>query len=124
MTKENESFHYAYSAAQQEEVKKIRQKYLPKEEDKMEQLRKLDQDAAKPGMIAALTVGIIGVLLLGIGMSCSMVWADKWFLPGIVIGVIGIIGVSAAYPIYARITRKRREKLAPEIVRLTDELLK
>ena len=67
---------------------------------------------------------IIGILLLGIGMSCSMVWADKWFLQGIVIGVIGIIGISSAYPIYTRITRKQREKLAPEIVRLTDELLK
>lgn len=124
MTKDTDSFHYVYSAVQQEEVKTIRQKYLPQEEDKLEQLRKLDQAAAKPGMIAALTVGIIGILLLGIGMSCSMVWADKWFLQGIVIGVIGIIGISSAYPIYARITRKQREKLAPEIVRLTDELLK
>ena len=37
----NEGFHFTYSAAQQQEVEDIRKKYLPKEEDKMEQLRKL-----------------------------------------------------------------------------------
>lgn len=90
----------------------------------MERLRRLDESAAKPGMIAALILGIIGALILGIGMCCTMVWAETMFIPGIIIGVIGIAGISAAYPLYTHITKKQREKIAPEILRLADELEK
>lgn len=124
MSDNKNNFSYTYSAKQQEEIKNIRKKYLPKEEDKMEQLRKLDQNAAKPGKIASLTLGIVGTLTLGVGMCCTMVWADKLFIPGIVIGVIGIAAVLAAYPVYTHITKKQREKIAPEILRLTEELMK
>ena len=123
MSDSKNNFSYTYSAKQQEEIKNIRKKYLPKEEDKMEQLRKLDQNAAKPGKIASLTLGIVGTLTLGVGMCCTMVWADKLFIPGIVIGVIGIAAVLAAYPVYTHITKKQREKIAPEILRLTEELM-
>ena len=68
--------------------------------------------------------GHIDLMLLGIGMSCTMVWADKFFALGIVVGVIGIAGVLAAYPVYNAVTKKQREKLAPEIMRLSDELMK
>lgn len=124
MEDKKEIFSYTYSAKQQEEINDIRKKYLPKEEDKMEQLRKLDQSATKPGMIAALMMGIVSTMVLGIGMCCTMVWADMMFIPGIIIGIIGIAGGSAAYPLYIHITKKQREKLAPEILRLTDELIK
>lgn len=124
MEGKKETFNYTYSADQQEEVKNIRGKYLPEEENKMEQLRKLDQSATKPGTIAALVVGILSSLILGLGMCFTLVWADTLFIPGIVIGIIGIAGVIAAYPLYVRITKKQREKMAPEIMRLTDELMK
>lgn len=122
MNEEQSAFHFNYSAKQQEEIKKIREKYVPKEENKMEQLRRLDESATKPGSITAIIVGIISTLILGVGMCCTMVWADSLFLPGIVVGIVGIVGVSISYPLYAHITKKEREKLAPEIMRLTDEL--
>ncbi len=121
---EKEGFRYTYSAKEQMEIKNIRQKYMPKEMDKMEQLRKLDQSATQKGMAVSLAVGIIGALLLGIGMCCTMVWAGMWFIPGIIVGIIGIAIVSLAYPLYNHITKKEREKIAPEIIRLTDELMK
>ena len=124
MEEKKQVFEYNYSAKQQEEIRRIREKYVAKEENKMEQLRKLDESATRPGTIAAIIVGIIGALLLGIGMCCTMIWAETMFLPGIVIGVAGIVVVAAAYPLYTHITKKRREKLAPEIIRLTDELSK
>lgn len=124
MEDKNETFTYNYSSRQQAEVRSIREKYVPKEENKMEQLRRLDESATKPGMIAALSVGIVSALVLGVGMCCTMVWAGQWFIPGIIIGVAGIFGVMSAYPLYSHITRKRREKIAPEILRLTDELMK
>jgi hypothetical protein len=121
-TDKKETFHYTYSAKQQEEIENIRSKYLPKEEDKMEQLRKLDESTTRPGTIAAIVVGAIGALLLGIGMSCTMVWADKYFVIGIVVGILGIIGIAAAFPLYRHITANMRKKVAPEILRLADEL--
>ena len=124
MENKNETFTYTYSAKQQEEIRNIRSKYLPKEEDKMEQLRRLDQSASKKGAVVSVALGVIGCLLLGVGMCCTMVWADALFLPGILIGLAGICGMLAAYPLYAHITRKRREKLAPEIIELTHALLK
>lgn len=124
MDEKKESFTYNYSASQQAEIKKIREKYIPKEENKMEKLRRLDESATKAGTLGALTVGIISVLMFGIGMCCTMVWADTMFIPGIIIGVIGMIGIACAYPLYSYITKRKREKLAPEIMRLTDELMK
>ena len=126
MEEKKETFNYTYSATQQEEIKKIREKYVrpTPEEDKMERLRRLDASVTRPGTIVSLIVGIISALILGIGMCCIMVWADTLFILGILVGVIGITGVTAAYPIYIHITKKQREKLAPEILRLSDELIK
>lgn len=121
----NNEFQYTYSAAQQNEIKKIRKKYLPKEEttDKMELLRKLDKSAETPGVIVALILGIMGTLLLGVGMCCVLMWTN-FFALGIVVGIFGIITLSLAYPAYKKITQRKREIIAPEILRLTDELEK
>lgn len=119
-----DTFHYTYSARQQEEIRNIRKKYLPQEpkEDKMEQLRRLDRSAAKKGTRGSLIVGIAGCLLLGVGMCCTMVWTDRLFIPGIIIGIVGIIAVTISYPLYTHITRKERERIAPQILKLTEEL--
>ena len=119
-----EVFHYTYSAGQQEEIRNIRKKYLPREEqeDKMEKLRRLDQSTTRKGTQVSIAVGVAGCLLMGIGMCCSMVWMAQWFIPGIVIGLAGIAVVAAAYPIYKRITEKERQKIAPQILKLTEEL--
>jgi hypothetical protein len=123
MENKNKKFTYSYSAKQQEEIQSIRHKYVSKEENKMEQLRRLDQSATKSGTIISIIIGFISTLILGLGMSCTILWADTMFIPGIVIGIIGLAGVSLAYPIYNDITKKQREKLAPQIMKLTDELM-
>lgn len=120
----NETFHYTYSARQQAEVQNIRKRYLPPEEDKMELLRRMDRQAAQKGTVLSLIAGILGTLLLGVGMCCAMVWMGIWFIPGIIVGLAGIGLVCLAYPLYVRVTEKERRKIAPEILRLTDELLK
>lgn len=120
----NESFKYTYSANQQEEIKKIREKYLPQEEDKMEQLRRLDASVTQKANLVSLILGIAGALIMGIGMSCCLVWGEGLFVPGIIVGIIGIAGVASAYPVYINLVKKERERVAPEIIRLTDELMK
>lgn len=128
---DSETFRYTYSAKQQEEINKIRDKYITPEEDKMEQLRRLDQSVTKKAGMAALTAGIIGALILGLGMSFAMTDLGEVFgsyriglIVGIIVGSIGIVLVSCAYPIYNRAIRREREKIAPEILSLTDELMR
>lgn len=116
-----ESFEYTYSAPDQEEIKRIRSKYLPKEaETKLERLRRLDREAERPGTIAALVLGIVGTLIFGTGMCCCLVWSQ--FLLGIPVGILGAGILGGAYPAYVHITRRQREKIAPEILALTEEL--
>lgn len=122
VTTENKSFEYTYSAKQQKEIDSIRKKYLPKEEDKMETLRKLDKSAEKPGTMIALAIGILGTMLLGVGMCCTMVWRSSLFILGILVGILGIAILATAYPVYKRITHLQRAKIAEKILALTDEL--
>ena len=124
ITTENTKFEYMYSSKQQKEIENIRKKYLPKEEDKMETLRRLDKSAEKQGTTVALVIGIIGTMLLGIGMCCTMVWSSFAFVVGIIVGILGILLIASAYPAYAKTTRKQREKFAPQIIALSEELLK
>lgn len=132
-TMENgESFHYTYSAKEQEEIRNIRKKYevSVEEEDKMTQLRRLDASVYSKANTTSLVVGIIGALLLGTGMSLIMTDLGKMFgsfwalLIGIGVGVIGIVLIAMAYPIYNYTLEREREKIAPDILRLTDELMK
>lgn len=120
---DNQRYEYSYCAKQQEEIRRIRAKYLPKSEDKVERLRRLDASVTRKGTVIALVVGVLSTLILGIGMCCIMVWGGVWFVPGIFIGIIGIAGIAAAYPLYGYVTKKERERIAPEIIRLADEVL-
>ena len=124
-----QSFEYTYSAAQQQEIEQIRKKYLPKEEDKMQQLRRLHHSATQKAQSASIAIGIIGALILGTGMSLTMtdlgaILGEFALVLGIVIGLIGIVLVAAAYPVYNRVLKTQRERIAPEIIRLSDELLR
>ena len=124
MNKNESSFSYTYFANQQAEGENIRKKYLPQEESSFEKLKRLDKKAGRKGSIVCISLGIISCLLLGIGMCCTMVWMEQLFIPGVIIGVIGIVAIAAAYPLYSRITKKQRQKLAPQILKLTEELSK
>jgi hypothetical protein len=125
---ENQSFEYTYSAEQQKEVEEIRKKYLPREEDKMEQLRKLHAIPTQKAQAASLAVGIVGALIMGTGMSLTMTdigaaLGSLAMVLGIFAGVAGMVLAALAYPAYNRVLKKQREKIAPEILRLSDELL-
>lgn len=119
---DNNKFSYTYSANTQEEIAKIREKYSPREETTLEKIKRLDNSVTNKAVMASLVVGIISALILGVGMCCCMVWT-QFFVLGIVVGIIGIIGVAMAYPVYKRVLEKEREKVAPEILKLTDEEL-
>jgi len=128
-----EPFKLTYSAKEQEEIKAIRNKYVAPEEkeDKMAQLRRLDAAVTQKATAVSLVFGVIGALIMGFGMSLVMtklgdilgLYKGMAMLFGIIAGVIGIVLVCLAYPIYNRIIQEERQKIAPEIIRLADELM-
>lgn len=132
--KENEAFCYTYSAKEQEEIKNIRKKYTTPEvsEDKMERLRRLDKSVTDKATTKSLIVGIIGALIMGTGMSLVMTdlggifgaYQNAALYIGILVGIVGIVLVGYAYPVYNRVLKKERERIAPEILQLTEELMK
>ncbi len=129
MENQENSFSFTYSAEQQKEVEAIRNKYLPKEEDKMEQLRKLHRIPTQKAQAASIAIGTVGALILGTGMSLFLTELGailgQWAMViGIIVGVVGMVLVALAYPCYNRVLKKERERITPEILRLSDELLK
>ena len=128
MEENNKTFHYTYSAEQQKEIRRIRKKYAAPEEDKMEQLRRLDRRAGQKAQAWAVALGVMGALALGTGMSLVMtelsgLIGGMAMLVGIPVGLLGIVLVALAYPVYNRILKREHRKIAPEILRLADELL-
>ena len=129
MENREETFRYTYSAKEQSEVEAIRKKYLPPEENKMEQLRKLDRSATGKAQAWAMALGVIGTLILGTGMSLCMTELSGFLggtamFIGIPVGLVGIVLVALAYPVYNKILKKERQRIAPEVLRLTEELMK
>ena len=125
---ENNSFEYTYSAERQQEIEAIRKKYLPKEEDKMEQLRRLHSIPTEKAQAVSIAIGVLGTLILGTGMSLCMTelgaaLGHLAMVIGILVGLFGLVMVALAYPVYNIVLRKERQRIAPEILRLSEELL-
>lgn len=129
--KENETFKMTYSAGEREEIEKIRKKYTPAEPDKMKRLRDLDASAGKKALTVFLALMIVGALVMGFGMSLAMTelgetlgMSEKISMTvGIAIGLVGIILLALSYPISNATLKRERKKIAPEIIRLSDELI-
>ena len=121
MTNEN-TFHYTYSAPENQEVLNIRKKYLPREETKLDELKRLDRQVQASGVIESLCVGIGGALVFGLGIFLAMeVLGDAIWL-GILLGLIGTAGMVAAYPTYRKFFTKAKNEYTPRILELTAEL--
>lgn len=126
---DNHSFEYTYSAERQKEIEAIRKKYLPKEEDKMETLRRLHSIPTQKAQAASIAIGVLGALILGTGMSLCMTelgaaLGQPAMVIGILVGILGLIMVALAYPLFNYVLQKERNRIAPEILRLSEELLK
>lgn len=118
----NTGFSYSYSASANKEVLEIRKKYMPTEESRYEELKRLDYQVQTSGMIESLSVGIAGFLLFGFGICMALKIIGGSMLLGILLGLIGLVTMLFAYPVYRSILRKTKEKLVPRILELTAEL--
>ncbi len=118
---EKRIFTYSYSAKENEEAKSIREKYLPKEQTALDKAKKLDGKVTLAGRIEALTVGIIGILVFGIGMCMGLGAILGGMTLAVVLGIIGSLIMLCAYPVFKALNRSAREKYVPEILRLTED---
>ena len=94
----------------------------------MVQVRKLHSITTQKEQALSLAIGIIGALILGTGMSFCLTdlgagLGNLAMVLGIAVGIVGMALVALAYPAYTTTLKKEREKIAPEILRLTDELM-
>ena len=117
---------------QQFMAQKIRTQYMEKESTELDELRSLDAKVKRPANVFAYVFGSISAIIMGAGMSLIMTDLPEFFdLPGnmamvfgIIVGAVGGTLAGFAYPIYNSIVKAKRKKLAPEIIRLTDEFIK
>lgn len=104
----------------------IAKEYAPKPASKVLALKKLDRQARYPAEVFAYTFGILSCLVLGTGMSFAMgvIGGDTTgaFIAGILVGLLGIAGVSINYPIYKKLLAKGKCKYGSDILRLAREI--
>ena len=110
-------------------VQKIRTQYTEKEHTQLDALNDLDKKVKPPANVFAYIFGTIGAIIMGSGMSLvmteigSMLGVENTMIPGIAVGVIGLLMVIINYPIYKKILSSRREKYADKIIALSDEIM-
>lgn len=110
-------------------VQKIRTQYTEKENTELEALRELDRKVKRPVNIFSYIIGSISALIMGTGMSLVMTdigvafGNERPMVPGIIIGVIGLVLAIANYPVYKKILVSRRKKYADEIIALSDKVM-
>ena len=121
MENKKEAVNITYSAEEQKKMDSIRAKYLPgekKQPTNLDKLKKLDAKVESMAMVSALSWGIISTLILGVGMTCVLVWNQP--VIGVIAGIIGLAGALYAWPLYQKVLAKQRKKAAPEILRLSE----
>ena len=116
------TFQYTYSAPENQEVLNIRKKYLPQEETKLEELKRLDGLVQSSGTMESLIVGVGGSLIFGLGMCLALEVIGQVVGLGIVLGLAGMAGMLFAYPVHRKYFKKAKEKYTPRILELTAEL--
>lgn len=110
-------------------VQKIRSQYTEKEHTELDALKALDAKVRRPVTIFAYAFGTISALIMGSGMSLVMtdigaaLGLSGVMVPGVIAGVIGLALALINYPIYKKLLACRRQKYAPELLKLADELL-
>ena len=116
------AFSYTYSASENQEVLRIRKKYLPKEETKLEELKRLDSLVHSSGVMQGLCAGIGGCLVFGLGLCLAMEVIGHMIWLGVILGLVGTVGMLAAFPIYRKIFHKAKARHSPRILELAAQL--
>lgn len=126
MNERNNDYEYTYAAPTEGErktIERIRENYLPqtKQTDDLTRLRQLDKKVQNPPMIFALSLGIVGTLIFGLGLTLILEMGELVF--GSLIAAVGIVPVVLAYPVFRLVLKRKKQKYAEEILSLSEKLL-
>ena len=116
------AFSYNYNANCNQEILEIRRKYLPKEETKLEELMRLDSLVRNSGVTESLCAGIAGCLIFGLGLCLAMEVIGQMIWLGVILGLVGTVGMLAAFPVYRKFYNKAKAQHTPRILELAAEL--
>ncbi len=111
-------------------VQKIRTQYTAKEGTQLDALKKLDSKVKRPVNVFSYIFGAVSALIMGSGMSlvmtdaASVIGVAAPMLPGIAIGIVGMVMAIINYPIYKRLLASRKKKYAGQIIALSDQIMK
>jgi len=111
-------------------VQKIRTQYTEKQHTELDELKALDARVKRPANVFAYTYGSLGAVVMGAGMSLVMteigmiLGLASTMVPGIAVGVVGMGMALSTYPIYKKVLNARKRKYAPEILKLSEKLMK
>lgn len=111
---------------QKQYLENLKKEYTEKDTTKLDELKSLDRKVKTAPMVFAYVFGSIAALVLGLGMCLAMKvigGTTALMIVGIVIGVIGLVLMSATAPIYFRLLNKRKAKYSEQILKLSNELL-
>ncbi len=114
---------------QQFMAQKIRTQYMEKQSTELDELRVLDKKVKRPANVFAYIFGSLSVLIMGSGMSLimteisEMIGISEPMIPGIIIGIVGVLMAIINYPIYKGILGSRKKKYASQIIALSDKML-
>lgn len=110
-------------------VQKIRTQYTEKESTELDALRELDAKVKRPANVFAYVFGSISAIVMGCGMSLVMtdigetVGVADPMLPGIIIGIVGMLMAIINYPIFKGILSSRKKKYTAKIMELSDKIM-
>ena len=110
-------------------VQKIRTQYTEKEHTNLDALRELDAKVKRPANVFAYIFGTISAIIMGCGMSLVMtdigstIGMTDTMVPGIIIGIVGMLMAIINYPIHKGILGSRRKKYADQIMKLSDKIM-
>lgn len=111
-------------------VQKIRTQYTEKQHTELDTLKELDAKVKRPANVFAYTYGSVSAVVMGTGMSLVMteigeiIGLANAMVPGILIGIVGMGMALLTYPIYKKMLSARKKKYAPEILKLSDKIMK
>ena len=111
-------------------VQKIRTQYTEKQHTELDALKELDAKVKRPANVFGYTYGSVSAIVMGAGMSLVMteigaiIGLASAMVPGIVIGVVGMGMSLSTYPIYKKMLSARKKKYAPEILKLSEKIMK
>lgn len=111
-------------------VQKIRTQYMEKEHTELDALKELDNKVKRPANIFAYVFGSISAIIMGSGMSLVMtdigetLGMKETMVPGIIIGVIGMLMAIVNYPMYKKMLDSRRKQYADKIIALSNKIMK